>query len=342
MAERTYIAVDMGASSGRHVAGSFDGRLLRLQELYRFENGAVNVHGRLYWDVLGQWQHVCQGLRAARTEYADEIVSVGVDTWGVDFGLLDKNDELLGNPHTYRDSRTDGMMEKAFAIVPREEIFAATGLQFMQFNSLYQLLSMKLSQSPLLEMAQSLLLIPDLFHWLLTGVKANEFTDASTSQMLDPHTGDWARGMLDRFGLHARITTLDDVAQRVEVVRRRRAFDADPAAFVAEWDGEQRRLQHQITKARQKLAAVALPDETLFAAANLCVALEIDGHRGELTLCRAAVALAALEGRAQATPADVARIATLALRHRLRKDPLETGGDDLRIQRAVEELALPS
>ncbi len=158
----------------------------------------------------------------------------------------------------------------------------------------------------------------------------------------NPEEGDLRPQLLDRFGLHARITTLDDLAQCVEVVRRRRAFDADPAAFVAEWDGEQRRLQHQITKARQKLAAVALPDETLFAAANLCVALEIDGHRGELTLCRAAVALAALEGRAQATPADVARIATLALRHRLRKDPLETGGDDLRIQRAVEELALPS
>lgn len=158
----------------------------------------------------------------------------------------------------------------------------------------------------------------------------------------NPEEGDLRPQLLDRFGLHARIMTLDDVAQRVEVVRRRRAFDADPAAFVAQWDGEQRRLQRQISKARQKLAAVALPDETLFAAANLCVALEIDGHRGELTLCRAAVALAALEGRALAAPADVARIATLALRHRLRKDPLETGGDDLRIQRAVEDLALPS
>ena len=143
MAEKAYLAVDMGASSGRHVVGRFDGRKLRLEEVYRFENGPVEVAGSLYWDLLGQWSHVRNGLHAAGTRFGSEIASVGVDTWGVDFGLLGRDDVLLGNPSHYRDSRTDGMMEKAFSIVSREEIFQDTGLQFMQLNTLYQLLAMK-------------------------------------------------------------------------------------------------------------------------------------------------------------------------------------------------------
>ena len=124
--------------------------------------------------------------------------SVGVDTWGVDFGLLGRNDELLGNPYHYRDRRTAGMLDKAFAIVPREEIFAATGLQFMEFNTLYQLLAMKLANSPLLDVAESLLMMPDLFHWLLTGDKANEFTNATTTQFYNPQTRGWATDLLEQ------------------------------------------------------------------------------------------------------------------------------------------------
>ena len=154
----------------------------------------------------------------------------------------------------------------------------------------------------------------------------------------NPEEGDLRPQLLDRFGLHARITTIEDVGQRVEIVRRRRAFDADPLAFAATWDKEQVKFQRKIKAAQKRLPAVDLPDDALFAAARLCVSLAIDGHRGELTLSRTAVALAALEGRAAATPADVARIATLALRHRLRKDPLESAGDDTRIERAVKEL----
>ena len=132
----------------------------------------------MYWDLPGLWSHVRQGLAAARAaEGGADIVSMGIDTWGVDFGLLGRDDELLGNPYHYRDSRTNGMLERAFAIVPREEIFRHTGLQFMQFNTLYQLLAMKLAQSPLLDAAESLLFMPDLMHWLLTGVKCNEMTD---------------------------------------------------------------------------------------------------------------------------------------------------------------------
>ena len=202
MAERAYLAIDMGASSGRHVLGRFDGRKLRLEEIYRFENGPVEAAGHLHWDLLGLWSHVCRGLRAAAAATGPAaITSVGVDTWGVDFGLLAAGDELLGNPYHYRDSRTNGMMEKAFALVGREEIFRHTGLQFMQFNTLYQLLAMKLAGSPLLGIAKTFLMMPDLFHWLLTGVKCNELSNASTSQFYDPVRGGWATDLLAQFGL---------------------------------------------------------------------------------------------------------------------------------------------
>ena len=211
MAQKAYLAVDMGASSGRHVLGLFDGGQLRLQEVYRFENGPVEVAGHLYWDLLGQWAHVRRGLRAARANGPNDIASIGVDTWGVDFGLLGRSDELLGNPYHYRDSRTHGIMEKAFGIVSRENIFRQTGLQFMPINTLYQLLAMKLSGSPLLDIAESLLMVPDLFHWLLTGVKCNEITEASTSQFYNPAKGDWARELVEKFSLPSRI--LGPIAQ---------------------------------------------------------------------------------------------------------------------------------
>lgn len=201
MAEKAFLAIDMGASSGRHVLGLFDGQKLRLEEIYRFENGAVETDGRLYWDLLGLWSEVQQGLRAAGARYGDEIAGIGVDTWGVDFGLLAAGDELLGNPYHYRDRRTNDMPERAFSIVSREEIFRHTGLQFLQFNTLYQLLAMKLAGSPLLDAAETLLMIPDLFHWLLTGVKCNEMTEASTSQFYNPVTGDWATELLEKFSL---------------------------------------------------------------------------------------------------------------------------------------------
>jgi rhamnulokinase len=205
MAQRAYLAIDMGASSGRHVVGRFDGRTLSLEETYRFDNGGVEVLGSLYWDLLGLWTHVRNGMRAAASRTGGQIISVGVDTWGVDFGLLGRDDLLLGNPYHYRDARTNGMMERAFQIVSRDEIFRHTGLQFMQLNSLYQLLAMKLANSPLLEVAERLLLMPDVFHWLLTGQKSNEFTDATTTQFYNPIKGGWATELLEKFGLPTRI-----------------------------------------------------------------------------------------------------------------------------------------
>lgn len=154
----------------------------------------------------------------------------------------------------------------------------------------------------------------------------------------NPEEGDLRPQLLDRFGLHARITTIAEIDARVEIVQRRRAYDLDPAGFVERWQPAQQELRQLLLDAQRNLPTVALTDEVIRTAAQLCVALDVDGHRGELTLCRAAVALAALEGRAAAEPGDVARVASLALRHRLRKDPLESVGDDTRIERAVAEV----
>lgn len=211
MTARTYLAVDMGASSGRHVVGRFDGAKIALEEVYRFENGGIDMAGSLYWDLPGLWSHVRNGLRAAAAKCQSQIASVGVDTWGVDFGLLGRNDTILGNPYHYRDARTNGMLERAFSMVPRAEIFRHTGLQFMQFNTLYQLLAMKLCRSPLLDAAESLLMVPDLFHWLLTGRKCNEFTEATTSQFYDPRKRGWATDLLEQFDLPTHI--LGNVAE---------------------------------------------------------------------------------------------------------------------------------
>lgn len=205
MAEQVYLAADLGASGGRVLAGAFDGRRLRLEELHRFDNGAVSAGSGLYWDVLGLWTHICHALRMAAGRYRDQVRSVGVDAWGVDFALLGRKDVILGNPSSYRDPRTEGVMEQALHMVPREEIFARTGVQFMPFNTLYQLLAMRLENSPLLEVAEHFLMMPDLFHWLLTGVKTNEFTNATTTQFFDPARRAWAKGLLAKLQLPTHI-----------------------------------------------------------------------------------------------------------------------------------------
>lgn len=222
---KVYLAADLGASSGRVVGGLFNGEKLSLEEVYRFDNGGVSFADRLQWDVLHQWANMVRGLRAASAQFGDSVASVGVDTWGVDFGLLGRGDELIGNPYHYRDGRTQGMYDKAFQIVSKEEIFAETGLQFMEFNTLYQLLSMKLSGSPQLEAAEHLLMMPDLFHWLLTGEKGNEYTDASTTQLVSPFARDWSRDLISKLGLPSKIfgqmlqpgTVLGGLRERVQL-----------------------------------------------------------------------------------------------------------------------------
>jgi rhamnulokinase len=200
-----YLAIDLGAESGRAVVGHIEDGRLRLEEIHRFPNGPVQVLDSLHWDVLRLWSEIKQGLTLAARAYGQDLRSIGLDTWGVDFGLLAADDSLLGNPYHYRDSRTDGLVEAAFEIVPRTEIYEATGIQFMQINSLYQLLAMVRANSPVLAATQTFLNMPDLFNFWLSGRKVSEFSIATTSQCYDPRAGDWARGVLERLGIPTHI-----------------------------------------------------------------------------------------------------------------------------------------
>jgi rhamnulokinase len=202
---RTYLAIDLGAESGRVIAGLWDGKTLRLDELHRFPNGPVHLAGTMRWDVLRLWAEIKTGLSAASAKYGKSIVSVGADTWGVDFVLLTRQGEMLGQPFHYRDARTNGMMEKAFRKVPRAEIFAQTGLQFMQLNTLFQLLAARLHSPQLLDQADCLLFMPDFIHWALSDSRAAEFTIASTSQCLNPISRNWAMPLLKKFDLPTHI-----------------------------------------------------------------------------------------------------------------------------------------
>ncbi len=201
MSSRVYLAIDLGAESGRVMAGVWNGRTIQLQEIHRFSNGPVRWADSLRWDVLRLWGEIQKGLGLAARQFGNSIVSVGVDTWGVDFALLSRRGELLTQPYHYRDARTDGMMQRAFRKVSRREIFRQTGIQFMQINTLYQLLAFQLRHPEILEQATTLLMMPDLFHWLLCGSRVAEFTDASTSQCLNPIRRTWAKSLLKSLGI---------------------------------------------------------------------------------------------------------------------------------------------
>lgn len=193
------LAFDLGAESGRAILGAWrDGRL-ELEEVHRFANGPVRVGPRLYWDVLRLFGEMKAGLALAAKRGA--LASLGVDTWGVDFALLGSRGELLGNPRHYRDPHTESMPAEAFATVPAAELFAGTGVQFLRFNSLFQWLAMRRDCSDLLPAARRLLLMPDLFHYWFCGEAANEITNASTTQMLEPFSRRWNSELLTRFGL---------------------------------------------------------------------------------------------------------------------------------------------
>lgn len=193
-AVKSYAAVDLGASSGRVMVGRVGPGSLELTEAHRFPNRPVRMPEGLRWDVLGLYAGVLDGLRAAGA-----VDSVGVDSWAVDYGLLDADGALLGNPVHYRDSRTDGVAEKVWAAVPPEELYAATGLQYAPFNTLYQLTAARGSAQ--LAHAEGLLLIPDLLAYWLTGERGTELTNASTTQLIDPRTRDWAHGVAERLGI---------------------------------------------------------------------------------------------------------------------------------------------
>src|SRR5262249_21206061 len=199
-ATNDYLALDLGAERGRGLLGRFGGERLGLEEVHRFPNGPVQMLDTLFWDLPRLFDEVKTAVRKGAAG-GGELDGVGVDTWGVDFGLIGRGDTLLGNPVHYRDARTDGMLEAAFQRVPRERIYEIAGLQFLPFNTVYQLLALSQSRSPLLEVAETLLLMPDLFGWLLTGRRAGERTDASTTQLLDPRSASWSEELCHGLGL---------------------------------------------------------------------------------------------------------------------------------------------
>ena len=199
------LAFDFGASSGRAMIATYDGDRIDLKEVHRFTNDPVLVGGTLYWDTLRLFHEIKQGITKAWHDGGFD--SIGIDTWGVDFGLFDKDGRMLENPVNYRDSRTDGMMEEAFKSVPRDELYKRTGIQLMKINTLFQLVSIAKKRPELLERADKMLFTPDLFNYLLTGEMKTEYTIASTSQMLDVFSRDWDREMLGRLGIPERLLT---------------------------------------------------------------------------------------------------------------------------------------
>jgi sugar (pentulose or hexulose) kinase len=196
------LAVDLGAGSGRVMAGIYDGTRLELAELNRFSNDPVKEADSWHWNLDALFSNVKQGIALAVKKYGDAVVSVGVDTWGVDYGLLGADGKLLCAPFQYRDSRTDGMEEAAFQRMPSQEIYERTGIQFMFFNTIFQLLAEAKAR---MEKAERLLFMPDLIHLFLTGVAVNEKTMASTSQLLNPRTQTWERDVIQAMGLPEKI-----------------------------------------------------------------------------------------------------------------------------------------
>jgi len=198
-----HLALDLGAESGRAILGKLENDLLELREIHRFANMPVQLPSGLHWDVLYLWREIQTGIALAAAY--SPLNSLGLDTWGVDFALLDRRGELLANPHHYRDPRTNGMMEEAFRRVPREQIFAQTGAQFLQINTLYQLLALARQKSPLLDTAQTFLTIPDLFNYWLSGEICAEFTNATTTQCLNPIHREWAFSLLEALDIPTRL-----------------------------------------------------------------------------------------------------------------------------------------
>ncbi len=198
---RRYVAIDLGAESGRAILGTLDGGRLALEDLHRFPNEPVRLPTGLYWDTLRLWHEILRGLAVAGRERRLAVDGIGVDTWGVDVALLGADGALVDNPRHYRDSRNDGIPEKLFETAPRADVFGATGIQVMQINSLYQWYAMKLAASPALAAARTLFFMPDLFNYFLTGERRAEVTIASTSQFFDPSRRAWAGELLERLGL---------------------------------------------------------------------------------------------------------------------------------------------
>lgn len=193
------LAFDFGASSGRAIISCFDGDKITLEEVHRFSNDPVSVGGTVYWDVLRLFYEIKQGIIKAKI--AGGFDSIGIDTWGVDFGLIDSEGKLMENPVHYRDARTAGLVDEAFKTMPKEKLYGITGIQFMELNTLFQLISLKKYRPWMLERADKMLFMPDLFGYMLTGKMCAEYSIASTSQLIDLDKRTWSKEILDAFGI---------------------------------------------------------------------------------------------------------------------------------------------
>ena len=194
-----YLAVDIGASSGRHMLASMEDGKMKLEEVYRFPNGMDNKNGTLCWDVDRLFTEIKNGLKKCK-ELGKIPATMGIDTWGVDYVLLDEKDQILGDTVGYRDSRTNGMDEKVYEKISLSALYERTGIQKQIFNTIYQLMAVKETHPEYLEQAKAILMIPDYFHFLLTGVKKNEYTNATTGQLVNPRTNDWDYELIDMLG----------------------------------------------------------------------------------------------------------------------------------------------
>ena len=202
--EKYYLAVDIGASSGRHMLASMKDGKMQLEEVYRFPNGMDNKDGTLCWDVERLFTEIKNGLKKCK-ELGKIPVSMGIDTWGVDYVLLDKDDKILGDTVGYRDSRTNGMDQKVYEKISLEDLYARTGIQKQIFNTIYQLMAVKETHPEYMEQAEAILMIPDYFHFLLTGEKRMEYTNATTGQLIDPKTNDWDYELIDMLGYNSKM-----------------------------------------------------------------------------------------------------------------------------------------
>lgn len=202
--DKYYLAVDIGASSGRHMLASMKDGVMQLEEVYRFANGMDNKDGTLCWDVERLFHEIKNGLKKCK-EIVKVPVSMAIDTWGVDYVLLDKDDQVLGDTVGYRDSRTNGMDEKVYEKISLEALYARTGIQKQIFNTIYQLMAVKEAHPEYLEQAEAMLMIPDYFHFLLTGVKKMEYTNATTGQLINPVTNDWDYELIEMLGYNTKM-----------------------------------------------------------------------------------------------------------------------------------------
>ena len=197
-----YLAVDIGASSGRHMLASVVDGKMQLEEVYRFPNGMDNVDGTLCWDVKRLFAEIKNGLKKCK-ELGKIPAFMGIDTWAVDYVLLDAKDQILGNSVGYRDSRTNGMDEKVYETISLQDLYARTGIQKQMFNTIYQLMAVKQSHPEQMEQAEAMLMIPDYFSFLLTGVKKMEYTNATSTQLVNPKTNDWDYELIEKLGYNS-------------------------------------------------------------------------------------------------------------------------------------------